>query len=65
MTMNEATERQFGETAMTFLHDLKVAIRSLSRAKGLTLTVVLTLALGSAPTPPSLPWYAEFYCGRW
>src|SRR5258708_6575178 len=46
MTMNEATERQFGETAMTFLHDLRVAIRSLSRAKGLTLTVVLTLALG-------------------
>ena len=29
-----------------FLNDLKVAMRSLSRAKGLTITVVLTLALG-------------------
>ncbi len=46
MTENVKTERQFGETALTFLHDLRVAIRSLSRAKGLTLTVVLTLALG-------------------
>src|SRR5271165_3281413 len=30
----------------TFLHDLKFAARSLTRTKGLTLTVVLTLALG-------------------
>src|ERR671931_630154 len=29
-----------------FLHDLKVAVRSLARTKGLTLTVVVTLALG-------------------
>jgi putative ABC transport system permease protein len=29
-----------------FLRDLKVALRSLSRAKGLTITVALTLALG-------------------
>jgi predicted permease len=29
-----------------FLHDLRVAIRSLARAKGLTITVALTLALG-------------------
>src|SRR5882672_11861232 len=29
-----------------FLNDLRVAVRSLSRAKGLSLTVVLTLALG-------------------
>ncbi len=32
--------------ALTFLHDVKFAIRSLSRAKGLAITVVLTLALG-------------------
>src|SRR4030088_3341601 len=32
--------------ALTFLHDLKFAIRSLLRVKGLTITVVLTLALG-------------------
>src|ERR1700687_2110073 len=29
-----------------FMHDLKVALRSLARAKGLAITVVLTLALG-------------------
>src|SRR5258706_8659481 len=34
------------ELALNFLHDLKLAIRSLSRAKGLTITIVLTLALG-------------------
>ena len=31
---------------MSFLHDLKVALRSLASTKGLTLTVVFTLALG-------------------
>jgi putative ABC transport system permease protein len=31
---------------MMFLHDLKVALRSLASTKGLTLTVVFTLALG-------------------
>src|SRR5580704_14505027 len=31
---------------MTFLNDLKFAIRSLGRSKGLAVTVVLTLALG-------------------
>ena len=34
------------ESALTFLRDLKIAFRSLSRAKGLAVTVVLTLALG-------------------
>src|ERR1700674_977930 len=31
---------------MSFLHDLRVAVRSLARTKGLAVTVVLTLALG-------------------
>ena len=31
---------------MTFLNDLRVGLRSLLRTKGLTVTVVLTLALG-------------------
>src|SRR5213079_1554658 len=31
---------------MSFLHDLRVALRSLARTKGLALTVVITLALG-------------------
>ena len=34
------------ENAMSFLGDLKVGVRSLARAKGLTVAVVLTLALG-------------------
>ena len=33
-------------TPALFLQDLKVALRSLYRAKGLAITVVLTLALG-------------------
>src|SRR5258706_14008732 len=36
----------FNGTAMNLLHELKFALRSLARAKGLALTVVLTLALG-------------------
>jgi predicted permease len=35
-----------GSKKMSFLHDLRVALRSLDRSKGLALTVVLTLALG-------------------
>ena len=31
---------------MTFLNDVKFAYRSLARSKGLTVTVILTLALG-------------------
>ena len=31
---------------MTFIQDVKFALRSLARAKGLSITVVLTLALG-------------------
>jgi hypothetical protein len=31
---------------MNFLSDLRFAVRSLVRTKGLTITVVLTLALG-------------------
>jgi predicted permease len=34
------------ELIMTFLRDVKYAVRSLARTKGLTITVVLTLALG-------------------
>jgi predicted permease len=37
---------QFREVASSFLNDLKFAIRSLGRAKGLTVTVIVTLALG-------------------
>jgi putative ABC transport system permease protein len=45
------TQRPFGERTMTvrpelILQDLKVALRSLWRNKGLSLTVIVTLALG-------------------
>ena len=32
--------------ATTFLRDIKFAVRSLARTKGLTITVIVTLALG-------------------
>jgi hypothetical protein len=34
------------ENIVTFVQDLRTASRSLTRAKGLTVTVILTLALG-------------------
>jgi putative ABC transport system permease protein len=46
MTESRGTPSQLHEAIMTFLHDLKFAARSLARAKGLTATVVFTLALG-------------------
>src|SRR6185369_2120418 len=46
MIENEATQTQYREMAASFLNELKIAVRSLWRAKGLTATVVLTLALG-------------------
>jgi putative ABC transport system permease protein len=46
MSESHANHSQFREAIPTFLRDIKFAIRSLARAKGLALTVVLTLALG-------------------
>jgi predicted permease len=40
------TNPQLREVIPAFLRDLKFAVRSLGRTKGLTITVVLTLALG-------------------
>src|ERR1700722_19914419 len=45
MTGNHSNP-QLREALMTFLRDVKFAVRSLARTKGLTLTVVFTLALG-------------------
>ncbi len=39
-------DRYLSEAFVRFLRDLKFAVRSLARTKGLTITVVLTLALG-------------------
>ena len=44
--MNHTRERRFAEAIMDFFGELKHAVRSLVRAKGLTATVVATLALG-------------------
>ncbi len=46
MSANETKNMQFGEIVTTFMQDVKFAVRSLTRTKGLTITVVLTLALG-------------------
>src|ERR1700761_3080092 len=43
---NDRAQGGLREYLITFRHDLKLAARSLSRSKGLTATVVLTLALG-------------------
>lgn len=46
MAASQTATMPFGETVLTFLHDLKFGVRSLARTKGLTATVVITLALG-------------------
>jgi putative ABC transport system permease protein len=46
MTDRDTKPSPLREALMTFLHDVKFAGRSLARAKGLAITVVLTLALG-------------------
>ncbi len=44
--MTESYPRRLTEAVTTATNDLKFALRSLARTKGLTITVVLTLALG-------------------
>ena len=46
MTESHLNHSRFPEAVMTFFRDMKFAVRSLARTKGLTLTVVITLALG-------------------
>src|SRR5437868_11976640 len=46
MTEKHTQDSQLQEALLTFLRDLKFALRSLSRVKGLAVTVILTLALG-------------------
>src|ERR1700694_3982570 len=46
MSKSQPGDSQLFEPVMTFLRDLKFAVRSLGRTKGLAFTVVLTLALG-------------------
>src|SRR5713226_3818402 len=46
MTGSHSKDSQFSEGITTFLRDMKFAVRSLGRSKGLVITVVLTLALG-------------------
>ena len=44
MTRNDTEQWDLREAAGTFWRDVKYAVRSLAKAKGLTITVVLTLA---------------------
>jgi len=46
MSQRPTKDSQLFEPVMTFLRDMKFAVRSLGRTKGLAFTVVLTLALG-------------------
>jgi hypothetical protein len=46
MTESQTRYSNIAEAVKDFFGDLKHAVRSLARAKGLTVTVVLTLALG-------------------
>ena len=50
---------------MNLWRDLKFAIRSLTRTKGLTVTVVLTLALGIGANAAIFTWCAACCCGLW
>jgi hypothetical protein len=49
---------------MSLLTDFRYAFRSLARVKGLVATVVVTLALGIGPTPPSSASSAASCCAR-
>src|SRR5579864_5898260 len=46
MTERASKSPQFRESILTFLREVNFALRSLGRAKGLAITVILTLALG-------------------
>jgi putative ABC transport system permease protein len=46
MTERASNSPQFRESILTFLREVNFALRSLGRAKGLAITVILTLALG-------------------
>src|SRR5438093_5985554 len=46
MTGNHPRDQQLPEAIMNFWQDMKFAVRSLARTKGLAITVILTLALG-------------------
>src|SRR5258708_6054766 len=46
MSKSHPEDSQLFEPVMTFLRDVRFAVRSLERSKGLAFTVVLTLALG-------------------
>src|SRR5216683_3102568 len=46
MSKSHPEDSQLFEPVMTFLRDVRFAVRSLGRTKGLAFTVVITLALG-------------------
>src|SRR3989475_13178203 len=46
MSKSQPKDSQLFEPVLTFLRDVRFAVRSLGRTKGVAFTVVLTLALG-------------------
>src|SRR5258707_12471677 len=46
MSESQTKDSRSREAVLTFVKDLRFAVRSLARSKGLATTVVLTLALG-------------------
>lgn len=47
MAQNRSEFSGFRERLITFVPELRIAIRSLSRTKGLTVTVILMLGIGA------------------
>ena len=52
----EVRDIWLGRWLRDFLYDLRFSARSLFRTPSFTAATLLSLALGSAPPPPSTPW---------
>ena len=52
------------QNAMSFIAELKCAFRSFTRAQGLALTVIVTLALGVGANAASSLSSGACFCGR-
>jgi hypothetical protein len=60
----ESKEPTMIDAIRTFLNDLKFAARSLAHTKGLTVTVIITLALGIGANAAIFSVVRASCCGR-